>query len=69
MTRQPTYTAEQIKDMCANMSLDYEGFKILSDLIDEEIDLYPPEDIPVLMQASMLVFSRTMFKFSLKRLQ
>jgi hypothetical protein len=51
------------------MELDYEGFKILSELIDEEIDLYPPEDIPVLMMASMIAFSRTMFLLSLKNLK
>ncbi len=64
----PTYTAEQIKEMCSSMDLDYEGFKILSDLIDEEIDLYSKDDLPVLVQASMIVFTRSLLKVSLKRM-
>ncbi len=50
------------------MDLDYEGFKVLSDLIDEEIDLYSADDLPVLVQASMIVFTRSLLKFSLKRM-
>lgn len=54
--------------MCQNMELDYQGFKVLQELIDEEIDLYPDEDIPVLMTASMIAFTRSMIKISLKNL-
>lgn len=64
-----TYTAHQIKAMCQNMELDYDGFKILAELIDEEIELYPAEDIPVLMMASMIAFSRSLLKLSLKNLK
>lgn len=54
--------------MCASMTMDYEGFKVLQELIDEEIDLYSEEDIVILMQASMIAFTRTMFKISLKNI-
>jgi hypothetical protein len=66
--REPTYTAKQVREMCSSMDLDYEGFKVLSDLIDEEIDLYSADDLPVLVQASMIVFTRSLLKFSLKRM-
>jgi hypothetical protein len=38
--------------MCSKMDMDHDSFKVLAELIDEEIDLYEPEDIPVLMMAS-----------------
>lgn len=53
--------------MCQSMEVDSD-FKILADLIDEEIDLYPDEDIPILMAASMIMFTRSMLKLSLKNL-
>lgn len=62
----PTYTAQEIKTMCQSMDLDHEGFKILSELIEEELHLYPDEDIPVLMMASMIIFTRSLLKISLK---
>jgi hypothetical protein len=52
--------------MCQKADMDYDSFKILADLIDEEIDLYPDEDIPVLMTASMIIFTRSMLKLSFK---
>jgi hypothetical protein len=62
----PTYSANEIKAMCQKADMDYDSFKILADLIDEEIDLYPDEDIPVLMTASMIIFTRSMLKLSFK---
>jgi hypothetical protein len=44
------------------------SFKILAELIDEEIDLYEPEEIPVLMMASMIIFTRSLMKISLKNI-
>jgi hypothetical protein len=64
----PTYTANEIKAMCSKMDMDYNSFKILAELIDEEIDLYEPEDIPVLMMASMIIFTRSLMKISVKNL-
>jgi hypothetical protein len=54
--------------MCSKMDMDYNSFKILAELIDEEIDLYEPEDIPVLMMASMIIFTRSLMKISVKNL-
>lgn len=64
----PTYSALEIKEICQKADMDYNSFKILSDLIEEEIELYPDEDIPVLMVASMIIFTRSMLKISFKML-
>lgn len=69
VTKQPTYTAFQVRQMCQSMTMDYEGFKVLQELIDEEIDLYTEEDLIILMQASMIAFTRAMFKISAKNLK
>jgi hypothetical protein len=68
VSKTPTYTANEIKAMCSKMDMDYNSFKILAELIDEEIDLYEPEDIPVLMMASMIIFTRSMMKISFKNM-
>lgn len=54
--------------MCQDLDPQYETFKILQELIDEEIDLYTDEDIPVLMTASMIAFTRSLLKLSLNSL-
>lgn len=69
MMKGPTYTAKQVKEMCQSMTMDYEGFKVLQELIDEEIDLYTEEDLIILMQASIVAFTRAMFKISVKNLK
>jgi hypothetical protein len=66
---EPTYTATEIKAMCSKMDMDHDSFKVLAELIDEEIDLYEPEDIPVLMMASMIIFTRSLMKISLKNIR
>ena len=65
----PTYTASEIKAMCSKMELDYEAFKVLADLIDEEIDLYSEDELVILCEASMMIFSRSMLKLSLKNIR
>lgn len=65
---EPTYTAKQVKEMCMNLELDREAFKIMIDLIEEEMDLYSEEDLAVLVQASMIMFTRSMLKLSLKNM-
>jgi hypothetical protein len=55
--------------MCSKMDMDHDSFKVLAELIDEEIDLYEPEDIPVLMMASMIIFTRSLMKISLKNIR
>jgi hypothetical protein len=64
----PTYTAGQIKEMCLYWTLDYTTFKIIADLVEEELDRYSEEDLIILCQASMIFFSRSMLKISLKHL-
>ncbi len=56
----PTYTAQEILQMCLQPDQD---FKILAELIDEEIGLYSPDDIAILLQASMIIFTRSLLKF------
>lgn len=65
MSRSPTYTAQQIKEMCKTVT-DYEGMKILSELISEEIDLYSTVDMEVITQASMILFTRSLLMKFLK---
>lgn len=65
MKTTPTYTANEILEMCLNFELDYSTFKILIDLIDQEMKFYNEGDLAVLMQASMIVFTRSMLKASL----
>ncbi len=44
--------------MCINF--DSGAFKILVDLIDEELELYDEEDLSILCQASMILFTRAL---------
>lgn len=69
MTRQPTYTAQQIKEMCLTFELDYTTFKILTDIVEEEMQRFSEEDLIILCHASMILFSRSMLKISLKHLE
>ena len=69
MKMEPTYTAQQVKAMCMNLETEHATFKILVDLIDEEFNLYSDEDLIILMQASMIMFSRSLLKLSLKNIQ
>lgn len=64
----PTYSAIEIKRLCLEMEVD-QDFKILAELIDEEIHLYSPDELPVLVEASMIIFTRSLLKFSLKQLK
>lgn len=60
MQSKPTYTAIELKEMCADFIFDYGTFKIIIDLIDEELDLYNEDDLIIIMQASMIIFCRTL---------
>ncbi len=62
----PTYTAAEIKNMCLNFDLDFYSFKILIELIERELHLYSEEDLIVLMQASIIVFNRSLLQMSLR---
>lgn len=65
----PTYTAQQIKEMCLTFELDYATFKIISDIVEEEMERYSKEELIILCHASMILFSRSMLKISLKHLE
>lgn len=69
MSKVPTYTAMEIKRMCINFDLEYETFKTIVDIVDEEIELYSDEELVLIMQASVIMFSRSMLKLSLKNLK
>lgn len=69
MTKTPTYTANEIRKMCINFELEYETFKTIVDIVDEEIELYSDEELVLIMQASVIMFSRSMLKLSLKNLK
>ena len=66
---QPTYSAEEIKSMCINFSLEYSIFKTIVDIIEDEFELYNDEDLIILMQASVIMFNRSMLKLSLNNMR
>lgn len=69
MSREPTYTAMQIKQMAANPMIDLEALKILVELINEELELYSVEDMAIVSHASMMLFTRSLLLGSIKKLQ
>lgn len=69
MTMQPTYTAKQVKHLCMTLEMDHDAFKVLVDVIEEEMDLYTEEDLVILLQASMIFFTRSLLQLSLKSLR
>ena len=69
MTIAPTYSAAEIKSMCINFSLEYSIFKTIVDIIEDEFELYNDEDLIILMQASVIMFSRSMLKLSLNNMR
>lgn len=60
MINKPTYTAIELKEMCTDFIFDYGTFRIIIDLIEEELDLYDQDDLIIIMQASMIIFSRAL---------
>lgn len=66
MSKQPTYEAKEILNLCTSCPVDHVSFAILVNLIEEEIELYDEYDIPILMQASMIIFSRSLLKSSMR---
>lgn len=69
MKVQPTYTANEIRKMVSTFALEYEVFKTIVDIVEEEIDLYDEEDLIIITQASLIMFSRSMLKLSLKNIK
>jgi hypothetical protein len=64
MIIQPTYTAGEILEMSKRM--DAEAFRVIAELIEDEIDLYTKEDLVILVQSSMIMFTRGLLSVHLK---
>lgn len=67
MLKAPTYTAKEIKAL-AMVITDAEGMKVLATLINEEMELYNEEDMPILLQTSMMIFAKSLIMGSIKML-
>lgn len=52
--------------MCMKLEVEHDTFKTLVELIEEEIDLYGPEDMIILTQASFIMFNRALLAGALK---
>lgn len=51
------------------MDMEHETFKILSDLIEEELHLYKEDELVILCECSMIMFTRSLLKISLKNVE
>ena len=69
MKKAPTYSAKELRQMSLTLDVDYEGYKILTELINEEFDLYSEEDMPVIIQVSMTLFTKALLKGAIKFLK
>lgn len=69
MTKTPTYSAKQVKELCMTLEMDHDAFKVLVEVIEEEMDLYSEEDLVVLVSASMIMFTRSLLQLSLKSMK
>jgi len=65
----PTYKATEILSMCTSFKLEYDTFKVLVDLIEDELPLYSDEDLIILMQASVVMFTRSLLKLGLNNMR
>ncbi len=66
MKREPTYSAQEIKQMCITTSMHPDAFKIIAEVIEEEIELYNQDDLIILCEASMILFTRSLLMGSIK---
>jgi len=69
MQLQPTYSPQEIKTLCIELALDYGTFKILTDVIEEDLHLYSEEELITLCEASMIMFSRCLLMAGMKYLK
>lgn len=51
------------------MDMEHETFKILSELIEEELHLYKEDELVILCECSMIVFTRSLLKISIKNVE
>ena len=66
---QPTYKAEEIRQMCLELPMDHATFSILVEVIEEDLELYNEDELIILFQASMIMFTRSLLKLSLKNIK
>ena len=66
---QPTYKAEEIKRMCLELPMDHLTFSLLVDVIEEDLELYNEDELIILFQASMIMFTRSILQLSLKNIK
>ena len=66
---QPTYKAEEIRRMCLSFELEHSTFKVLVDLIEQELDLYDENELIILFEASIIMFTRSILQLSLKNMR
>lgn len=52
--------------MCMDFTFDFGTFKILVDLIEDEMQLYNEEDLLIIMQGSFILFTRSLLAGSAK---
>lgn len=52
--------------MCLSLEMEYETFKILTELIENELELYSMEDMEILTEASFIMFNRALLNGALK---
>lgn len=64
---EPTYTALQVKEMCKQADFDFDSYTILAELIEKEIELYSPDDLMILAQASVIALNRGLINKFFKR--
>lgn len=69
MSNLPVYSASEIKEMCLNFELNAFNFEVLTDLIESELHLYSQEELIILCDASMIMFTRSMLQLSLKNMR
>lgn len=55
----PTYTALEIKSMAVR--LNPESFRTMIPTIERDLELYSTEDLDILIQASMIMFTKSIF--------
>lgn len=60
MKIQPTYTSDEVKKMCSTFTFGSVELRVLTDLLNEELDLYEEEDIAILIQAASILFIRSL---------
>lgn len=62
MKTETTYTANEVKEMCSTFTFDKGELRILTDLLNEELELYSEQDLVILIQAAMILFIRSLIK-------